>query len=131
VGIQGGGATLGNEIIEELLKISDLKPHFLELAIDKTSPSNSDVKLSQPINNSDQAVVLLIDDVLNSGKTMFYALKPFLNMNLKKLETAFLVNRAHRSFPIAANYTGIELATTIQEHINFNYSDDSFGVYLE
>jgi len=131
IGIEGGGAILGQEIKKELNEISDLTPHFIELSIDKSNPEKSEIKLSAQIENSEKAVILLVDDVLNSGKTMFYALRPFLNLKLKKIETAFLVNRAHRSYPISANYTGIELATTIQEHINFTRSDEGFGVYLE
>lgn len=131
IGIEGGGAILAKKISEELNKISELNPKFLSISIDKSSPANSNVTLNGSIPDSESAVVLLADDVLNSGKTIFYALKPFIALNLKKIETAFLVNRAHRSFPISANYTGIEIATTIQEHINFNWSEEGFGVYLE
>lgn len=131
VGIKGGGSVFGQEIHKELIEISDLNPIYVELEIDKTNPVTSEIKLSQPIKNPEEAVVLLVDDVFNSGRTVFYALKPFLNLNLKKIETAFLVNRAHRSFPIAANYTGIELATTMQDHIDFTRSVEGFGVYLE
>ncbi|WP_375577679.1 phosphoribosyltransferase family protein [Marivirga tractuosa] len=131
LGINGGGAILAKKISEELKLISDLKPNFLSVEINKSSPADSKVVLSDKVQNSEKSVVLLVDDVLNSGKTVFYALRPLMEMNLKKIETAFLVNRAHRSFPIAANYTGIEIATTIQEHINFNWSDEGFGVYLE
>jgi pyrimidine operon attenuation protein/uracil phosphoribosyltransferase len=131
VGIKGGGAILGQEIKNELKEISDLNPVFIELNIDKSKPEKSEVKLSGKIENSNKAVILLVDDVLNSGKTMFYALRPFLDLEVKKIETAFLVNRAHRSFPISANYTGIELATTMQDRINFTRSEEGFGVYLE
>jgi len=131
IGIKGGGSILAQKISEELREISDLNPHFIKLDIDKKSSATSAVSLSEEINNSSEAVVLLVDDVLNSGKTVFYAQRVILDLDLKKIETAFLVNRAHRSFPIAANYTGIEIATTIQEHITFNWSDDGFGVYLE
>lgn len=131
IGIEGGGSILANKICEELKNISDIKAKSLSITIDKSSPAVSDVTINDSIENSEKSVALLVDDVLNSGKTVFYALKPLMNLNLKKIETAFLVNRAHRSFPITANYTGIEIATTIQEHINFNWSDDGFGVYLE
>jgi pyrimidine operon attenuation protein/uracil phosphoribosyltransferase len=131
IGIQGGGAILAKKISEELKSISDLNPIFLSVDIDKSSPSDSKVLLSGDVNVSENSVVLIVDDVLNSGKTIFYALRSLLDLNLRKIETAFLVNRAHRSFPIAANYTGIEIATTIQEHINFNWSEEGFGVYLE
>lgn len=131
IGIQGGGAILAKKISEELKSISDLKPIYLTVDIDKTSPANSKVLLDRNIEIAENSVVLIADDVLNSGKTIFYALRSLLDLNIRKIETAFLVNRAHRSFPIAANYTGIEIATTIQEHINFNWSEEGFGVYLE
>ena len=131
LGINGGGAILAENISKELREISDLQPTCISIEINKSSPADSEVILSDMIMNSEESVVLLVDDVLNSGKTVFYALRPLMDMNLKKIETAFLVNRAHRSFPIAANYTGVEIATTIQEHINFNWSDEGFGVYLE
>ena len=131
VGIKGGGAIFGQEIIKELHQISDLKPVFIELSIDKSTPETSEIILSSQIEDSENAVIIIVDDVLNSGKTIFYALRPFISMKVKKIETAFLVNRAHRSFPISANYTGIELATTIQERINFTRSEEGFGVYLE
>jgi pyrimidine operon attenuation protein/uracil phosphoribosyltransferase len=131
IGIQGGGAILAKKISEELKSISDLKPIYLTVDIDKSSPANSKVLLNADIKIAENSVILIVDDVLNSGKTIFYTLRSLLDLNLKKIETAFLVNRAHRSFPIAANYTGIEIATTIQEHINFNWSEEGFGVYLE
>ncbi|ADR20516.1 phosphoribosyltransferase [Marivirga tractuosa] len=131
VGIEGGGAIFGEEIKKELKEISDLKPIFIQLSIDKSQPEISEIKLSAPIEDSEKAVIIIVDDVLNSGKTIFYALRPFINLKVKKIETAFLVNRAHRSFPISASYTGIELATTIQERINFTRSEEGFGVYLE
>ncbi|WKV11506.1 phosphoribosyltransferase family protein [Marivirga harenae] len=131
IGIEGGGAILAKKISQELESISQLKPIFLSVNIDKSSPSDSKVVLSEDVEIAKNAVVLLVDDVLNSGKTIFYTLRSLLDLNLSKIETAFLVNRAHRSFPIAANYTGIEIATTIQEHINFNWSEEGFGVYLE
>lgn len=131
VGIKGGGAIFGQEIIKELHQISDLKPVFIELSIDKSTPETSEIILSSQIEDSENAVIIIVDDVLNSGKTIFYALRPFISIKVKKIETAFLVNRAHRSFPISANYTGIELATTIQERINFTRSEEGFGVYLE
>jgi len=131
VGIAGGGAILGREIYNELLEISDLRPNYLELQIEKSNPEASEITLSGKVSDSENAVILIVDDVLNSGKTVFYALRPFMGLKVKKIETAFLVNRAHRSYPISANYTGIELATTIQEHISFTRSDEGFGVYLE
>jgi pyrimidine operon attenuation protein/uracil phosphoribosyltransferase len=76
-------------------------------------------------------VIVLLDDVLNTGRTLAYSLKPFLNVEIKKLHTAVLVDRNHKQFPIAADYIGYALSTTIQEHIEVVLEDNErFGVYL-
>jgi pyrimidine operon attenuation protein/uracil phosphoribosyltransferase len=87
------------------------------LELDKKKPLSEDIILDIPENELDKKPIILVDDVLNTGKTMAYSLKPFLNRNLKKLETAVLVNRSHKKFPISANYQGVELSTTLSEHI--------------
>ena len=61
--------------------------------------------------------IVIVDDVLNSGRTLAYAMNPFLNAEIKKIEVAVLVNRSHPSFPIMPTYTGLELATTLSEHV--------------
>lgn len=129
-GIKGGGYTLAELLQTELRNISSIETTLVEVAIDKEKPLSSPVTLNQEIQSPETSVVVLIDDVLNSGKTMMYALKPFLALPLKKIETAFLVNRSHRLFPISAKYTGIELSTTLQEHINVSWAKDDFSVFL-
>ena len=71
----------------------------------------------------------MIDDVLNSGKTLMYAAKQFLSVPIIKLSIAVLVNRNHSSYPIHADYVGISLSTTLQEHVNVVFGKDE-GVYL-
>ena len=62
-------------------------------------------------------VVILIDDVCNSGKTLLYSIKPFLDLHPKKIQTLVLVERSHNAFPVKADYVGLSVATTLQEHI--------------
>lgn len=74
--------------------------------------------------------VILVDDVLNTGRTLAYTLNTFLPQNPKKVEVATLVDRHHPLYPIASTYTGYSLATTINERIDVILDDESFGAYL-
>ncbi|MFQ3214538.1 MAG: pyrimidine operon attenuation protein/uracil phosphoribosyltransferase [Marivirga sp.] len=130
-GIKGGGYIFATKIKVEYDKIADFPIALIEVSIDKTNPLSSPVQLDREVSVPVEAVVIMVDDVLNSGRTFMYALKPFLSLPLKKIESAFLVNRSHRLFPVSAKYTGIELATTLQEHIRVSWETDDFGVYLK
>jgi pyrimidine operon attenuation protein/uracil phosphoribosyltransferase len=129
-GIKGGGYTLAKMLQAELNELEQVDTTLIEVSIDKEKPLSSPVTLDTEIEKPQKAVVILIDDVLNSGRTMVYALKPFLALPLKKIETAFLVNRSHRLFPISAKYTGIELSTTMQDHINVSWEEGNYSVFL-
>ena len=62
--------------------------------------------------------VVVVDDVLESGRTMMYGIDPFLKFSVKRLTTVVLVDRDHHSYPIRADFVGVSLATTMQEHIS-------------
>jgi len=129
-GIAGGGFLLAQRIKTAYDEISTYPASLIEVEIDKENPLSSPVSCDKDIDKPSQSVVIIVDDVLNSGRTVMYALKPFLSLPLKKIESAFLINRSHRLFPVSAKYTGLELATTLQEHINVSWASDDFGVYL-
>ncbi|MBO9573094.1 MAG: phosphoribosyltransferase, partial [Chitinophagaceae bacterium] len=100
-----------------------------DLELDKRSPA--EIKLSDNIN-FDGKVIILVDDVASSGKTMLYALKPFLEFHPKKIQTLALVERTHKTFPINLDYVGLSVATTLQEHIFVTVQGDKVsGAYLE
>ena len=63
-------------------------------------------------------VIILVDDVLNSGKTLAYGLGVFLNTPHKKIRTVVLVDRSHKIFPIATDFVGLQLATILKEHVD-------------
>lgn len=117
VGIYEQGYHLAALLAKELREVAPFEVILARLDLDKKKPLNGEIQLDIPLRQLDHKAIVLIDDVLNTGKTMAYGLKPFLNRNLKKLETAVLVNRSHKRFPISANYQGIELSTTLSEHI--------------
>ena len=74
--------------------------------------------------------VIVVDDVLNSGLTLIYGVKHFLEVPLKKLTTAVLVNRNHKRYPIKADFKGISLSTSLQEHISVVFEEENYSVNL-
>ncbi len=98
------------------------------ITLNKRHPG--EITLSEELN-FDEAVIILIDDVTNSGKTLLYALKPFLAFHPRKIQTLTLVERSHKLFPIASDYVGISLASTLQEHIFVEVEGEEVkGAYL-
>ena len=128
-GITGMGMTLANLLGAELRKISPMKVEVVEVILDKKEVSKSEVELSQPIELSKKTIIL-VDDVLKTGKTLVYAMKPFLDQEIHKMEIAVLVNRSHGLFPVRPDYTGYELATTLREHIRVDFSENQYSVFL-
>ena len=98
--------------------------------IDKQNQKLEDLNLALEQQDLNNKVVLLVDDVLNTGKTMIYALHPFLNYAVKKIATIVLVDRNHNLFPVRADYVGLSMATTLQEHISVEFSEGNDAAYL-
>lgn len=123
IGLNQRGYYLANLIKQELQGI--LPSLSLELkAMDMANLMN--------MPSFTAAYILIVDDVLNSGKTAFIAASACMHSQLIKLETAFLAVREHRNFPIAANYVGLSIATTLQEHVLFdNDTETDLRVYLQ
>lgn len=127
-GIKKNGVILARRICDELEKISDIKLIFIEISVDKKNPINP-IVLSEKLEFCENNPVVVVDDVLNTGSTLIYAVTHFLSINLKKLQTAVLVNRNHKNFPIKGDFKGISLSTSIKEHINVAFGENE-GVYL-
>ncbi len=128
-GIHENGAVLAKQLAAVLGEISGVRTEFLELWLDKKHPS--DVRLDHAVDFNDK-VIILVDDVTNSGKTLLYALKPFLSYYPRKIQTLVLVERSHKIYPVHPDYVGVSLATTLQEHILVEARDGRVtGAYLE
>lgn len=128
VGIQENGSVIARTMVKLLKEYSPLKVHLINLTLDKKHPA--DIKLSEEIDITNK-VIVLVDDVANSGKTILYSLKPFLEFHPKKIQTLALVERTHKIFPVNLDYKGLSVATTLQEHIFVEVKDeDVVGAYL-
>ena len=128
-GISGMGKILAELLANKLKEISPLEVESIEVLIDKMSQVQGEITLSENIDIENKCLIL-VDDVLNTGKTLAFALKPFLEIPIKKMELAVLVNRSHKLFPVSPDYTGLELSTTLNEHIAVNLSNQNYSVHL-
>ena len=127
-GVAYNGVVLAKRIQEELEKISQIGVIFLEIKVDKKNPINQ-VSISKELDICKNNSVVVVDDVLNTGSTLIYAVTHFLSIKLKKIQTAVLVNRNHKNFPIKGDFKGISLSTSIKEHVDVKFGENE-GVYL-
>ena len=128
-GIRESGSVVAKVIQGMLGEISTVKTELITINLDKKEPM--EVSLSKSIDFNGK-VIILIDDVSNSGKTLLYALKPFIEFHPKKIQILVLVERTHTSFPVRPDYVGLSIATTLQEHIFVEVDSNSIaGAYLQ
>jgi pyrimidine operon attenuation protein/uracil phosphoribosyltransferase len=117
VGINNNGYGFAKLLFESLTSISDKKVVLSKIKLNPAQPLDfpieSDLNETELVNKS----IIVIDDVANTGRTIFYAFKVFMNILVKKIEVAVLVDRKHKMFPIKVDYVGLSLATTVQENI--------------
>jgi pyrimidine operon attenuation protein/uracil phosphoribosyltransferase len=133
VGIANRGYKVAEKIHKTLVEIApEVNFTLFSISLDKDNVFDKDkVIFNGDLTDLKGKTVIMIDDVLNSGKTLMYAVKYILNAEIKKLNTAVLVDRRHRSFPIRADFAGLTLSTTIQEHIYVEFVGENVEVYLD
>lgn len=113
-GIWDRGSLITRKIAEHLRRIAPFTVEVMEIRLDKQSPGEITLSKETDFNNK---VIVVIDDVANSGRTMLYAIKPILAFLPKKILTAVLVDRRHKSFPLSVDFVGYSLATTPQNMV--------------
>lgn len=126
-GIAGNGFLFAERLVAALNKISDQEIRLFEISIDKDNPLNSEVRLSIDDTDLTDATCILVDDVINSGRTMIYAVRRLLDKELRVLKVATLVNRAHRRFPVQADFVGISITTTLKDNIIVELGKDEIA----
>ena len=132
VGINNNGLQMAHLLAKELVSRTTTAVTLTQLRINPANPIDGSVFLDMPLESVNNRVVILIDDVANTGRTIFYAVRPLLDILPKKVEVAVLVDRKHKSFPIQPDYVGLSLATTLKEHIDVQIQDEGeWAVYLK
>ena len=129
-GITGNGIQLAQRISKIISENTPIKTHVFEITMNKENPWDSKTQLSLDKNKLKDQFIVLVDDVLNSGKTMQYALIELLQFKTKAIKTLALVDRQHRRFPIKADFVGLSLSTTLEERVNVIMNNDEEKAYL-
>ena len=129
-GIEGGGLNFARKLQAVLQDITTAEIVLCKVMMDKKNPIKSGVTISIPESEYKNKSVVLIDDVLKSGSTLIYGVHHFLKTPLKQLKTAVLVNRNHKKYPVKADFKGISLSTSLQEHVTVEFKAKNDAVYL-
>jgi len=114
VGIADRGIELAKLLKKKMEAIAALNIQVVNLKLDKANPVDARI---EPAFDPGNKTIIVVDDVANSGKTMTYALKPLLDAVARKIQIAVLIDRQHKQFPVATDYIGLQISTTIQNHI--------------
>lgn len=128
-GITKNGYIFAEKIAQSLSSISPIQIILCEVFVNKLNPSEA-VTTSIPKEAYENKGLILVDDVLNSGTTLVYGVKHFLEVPLKKFKTAVLVDRNHKKYPVKADFKGISLSTSLQEHVQVVFENNSSYAYL-
>ena len=116
-GINNNGLGFSKLLMKAIQKISEVEIILANISLNPAKPTSDQVTIDIEESEFRNKVVIIVDDVANTGRTIFFAFKPFLDILTKKVEVAVLVDRKHKSFPIKVDYVGLSLATTLKENI--------------
>lgn len=122
-GITTNGYIFAQKISEALHTIATLKVSLCEVTVNKNNPELA-IQTSLTKEQYANKGLVLVDDVLNSGTTLIYAVRHFLDVPLKKFKTAVLVNRNHKKYPVKADFKGISLSTSSLEHVHVVFDEN-------
>lgn len=128
-GIANSGFTFAEKIAAEVAQVSDLKVILGKVEVNKQNPLEA-VKTDLQTSDYENKSVVLVDDVMNSGATLIYGVKYFLDVPLKKFKTAVLIDRNHKKYPVKADFKGISLSTSSLEHIQVVFNETEEYAYL-
>lgn len=128
-GIAANGYVFAEKIAETLQSITPIKVILCQVFIDKQNPTEP-ITTSITSDKYKNKGLILVDDVLNSGTTLVYGVRHFLDVPLKKFKTAVLVDRNHKKYPVKADFKGISLSTSLFEHVNVIFEKDNDHAFL-
>lgn len=129
-GICGNGIRIAHELKKILASQTEQEVNVFEVKLDKDYPLDHPVNIEIDPAKLKHGFIILIDDVLNSGKTMQYALVKLLENPVKAIKTVALVDRRHRRYPIKCDFVGITLSTTLKDRVEINFDEEEYAAYL-
>ncbi len=129
-GIVGNGSIIAHKLAEIIRANSPIDVVCFEISVNKDEPWSEKISLSIDEKDLKKGYIILVDDVINSGKTMQYALMKFLEQATKAIKTVALVDRQHRRYPIKTDFAGLGLSTTLKNHVEVDLNETDSKAYL-
>ena len=129
IGIKNNGYILAELIYHQLKQISNLNVILYSIQINKKDPLKS-IEHNFDLKKMKNKSIVLIYDVLNSGKTLLYGVKFLLDIPLSNFNTAVLIDRNHKKYPIKIDFKGISLSTSIEENVSVVFEKNNAFVII-
>lgn len=129
-GVNKNGHLFAQLLGKALQEISDIDLAYYRITLNPASPHNDKIQI-MPATVPQGSHIIVIDDVANTGRTLFFACQPFLRSLPSTMEAAVLVDRKHKAYPIKVDFVGLSLATTLKEHIDVHLHSDEYAVHLK
>lgn len=129
-GINNKGYEFAEYIKKEMVLFSEINIILTRIKLNPAAPLTQEVTVELPLAQLDKKTIIVVDDVANTGRTLFFAMKPLMGILPKKIEVAVLVDRMHKSFPIQVDYVGLSLSTTLEENIEVELVGNEWVVEL-
>lgn len=117
IGINNRGLEIARRIRVRLKELSEAPIHLWNVRLNPANPMEKAAELDHDIAELAGKSVLIVDDVANTGRTLYYALRPLFEVLPEKVEVAVLVDRQHKAFPVQTTYVGLELSTTLGDNV--------------
>ena len=131
-GINNNGMVFAKLLVDQLQQLTEITISLTQIRINPANPLADEITIGIEPGKLKNKVVIVVDDVANSGRTLFFATKPLFSTICKKIEMAVLVERHHKSYPVMVEYVGISLNTTLKEDINVQIAEgNDWGVFLD
>lgn len=130
-GINNRGMTFARLLLAELQQNTTAPITLTHIRLNPAAPLQQPIEIGLPLDTLAHKAIIIVDDVANTGRTLFYACKPLMDILPQKIEMAVLVDRKHKAFPVKVDYVGLSLATTLMEHIDVQLNaPNNFEAFL-
>jgi pyrimidine operon attenuation protein / uracil phosphoribosyltransferase len=130
LGIGERGSYLASCLAAQLQQISTISCTQLRVEVVRNGSGMMNLILSEDASLFQGKTILIVDDVLYSGRTQLSVVAQLLTVHPHKIQTLCLIDRGHRMMPISPDFVGLELATTLQQHVSFELAEAAPFAYL-
>ncbi len=131
-GINNNGIHFAKLLQKALVRITDIPVKLTPIHLNPADPLSEEITIGMTPSELKKKTIIVVDDVANTGRTLFFAMKPLMAILPKRVEAAVLVDRKHKSFPVLVDYVGLSLATTLKDNIDVQIKDvEEMAVHLD